>query len=199
MLFLFNVVITNDNKTIRYKFQNIKIMKKYVVLFLLITLKLFSQNTLFVGDKTYLTTSKWTFKTKLSKDDYPVFYVAKDGNKGLFVVNAEISYGEIIGGTLIIYLEDNSTIQCKDRGIRDLTNGECTTIYYLTPIEIERMKKHKIMNVRYNTMFNNHHEQAFIARNIYQINDSEIQSYFSGKLIKKEFYETDIEIQQLFN
>lgn len=199
MLFLLNAVITNDNKTIRYKFQNIKNMKKYVVLFLLITLKLFSQNTLFVGDKTYLTTSKWIFETKLSIDDNPVFYVAKDGNKGLFIVNAQISNGDIIGGKLIIYLDDNSTIQCKDRGIRDLTNGECTSIYFLTPNEIEKMKTQRIMSVRYNIMFNNHIEQSFIARNIYQLDDSEIQLYLNKKLIKKKFYETELEVQELFN
>ena len=61
------------------------------------------------------------------------------------------------------------------------------------------MKKSKIMNIRYNIISNQFSKDSFIAKNVYHLDDSEISPYLFGKLKKKEFYYTDLEIQELFN
>lgn len=170
----------------------------FFFLFLFGTIETQAQNTFFIGNKKYKTTQEWTFQTEASMDNNPRISVGKDNNKGLLIITA-FTMGIKIGGTLIIYLEDETIITCKDRGINDVTNHECTTVYYLTLNEIESMKKSKIMNIRYNIISNQFSKDSFIAKNVYHLDDSEISPYLFGKLKKKEFYDTDLEIQELFN
>jgi len=166
-------------------------------LLLLFTVKAQSQNTFFIGNKKYKTTQEWTFQTEASMDNNPRISVGKDSNKGLLIITA-FTMGIKIGGTLIIYLEDETIITCKDRGINDVTNQECTTVYYLTLNEIESMKKSKIMNIRYNIISSQFSKDSFIAKNVYR--DSSISDFINKKTQnKKTHWDTEIDISDLFN
>jgi hypothetical protein len=166
-------------------------------LLLLFTVKAQSQNTFFIGNKKYKTTQEWTFQTEASMDNNPRISVGKDSNKGLLIITA-FTMGIKIGGTLIIYLEDETIITCKDRGINDVTNHECTTVYYLTLNEIESLKKSKIMNIRYNVISSQYHKDSFIAKNFHQ--NFSISEFINKKIQDQHTYwDTEIDISNLFD
>ena len=156
-----------------------------------------AQNTFFIGNKKYKTTEEWTFQTEASMDNNPRISVGKDNNKGLLIITA-FTMGIKIGGTLIIYLEDETIITCKDRGINDVTNNECTTVYYLAISEIESMKKSKIMSVRYNVISSQYHKDSFIAKNSHK--NFSITEFLNKKTQEQHIYwDTEIDINNLFN
>ena len=166
------------------------------VLFVFVSVKVQSQNTFFIGSKKYKTTQEWTFQTEASIDNNPRISVGKDNYKGLLIITA-FTMGIKIGGTLVIYLEDDTIITCKDRGVNDVTNGECTTVYSLSLNEIEKMKNFKIMNIRYNLISNQFSKDSFIAKNVYK--NSSIVELFNKKKQEQVYWDTEIDISNLFN
>lgn len=175
-----------------------KQMKKTILLLLLFgTIESQAQNTFFIGNKKYKTTQEWTFQTEASMDNNPRISVGKDNNKGLLIITA-FTMGIKIGGTLIVYLEDETIITCKDRGINDVTNNECTTVYYLTLSEIDSMKKSKIMNIRYNVISSQYHKDSFVAKNLHQ--NFSISEFINKKIQDQHTYwDTEIDISNLFD
>jgi hypothetical protein len=170
-------------------------MKKILTFLLLFfAINMECQNILFVGNKKYKTTQGWWFDTEASMDNSPKISVGKDKNNGLLIITA-FTGGLKIGGTLIVYLEDDTIIVCKDRGIRDITNGECTTVYYLTIKEIERMKYSKIMSIRYNVSSGQFHKESYIARNVYK-NYSDIE--YTNNTEKPPHWNTHLDIRNLY-
>lgn len=171
-------------------------MRLYTTLFALMFFELItSQNTLFIGNKTYKSTPIWTFYTDGSPyDNYPKVSVAKGNKGGLFVLTLSTPMEDFrIGGQLLIYLQDNTVIKCIDKGIRDRANNKETKIYNLTLTEIDKMASSKIISIRFNIL-NFSTSEGYIADNKYQATISEQLSR-----VTKEYYDTELDISELFN
>ena len=61
-------------------------------------------------------------------------------------VSNELFY---IGGTVYLFLDDNSIITCTDKGFRDNKSGIATTWYSFSAAEMNRLKTTAIRNVRF--------------------------------------------------
>lgn len=57
---------------------------------------------------------------------------------------------DFIGGTVIVVLQDGSSIKCVDRGRRDQVNGESRALYTLTKAELETLSSIRIAFIRFN-------------------------------------------------
>lgn len=101
----------------------------------------FSQGKFLIGDKVYDCTEKIIY----GKIPYLItFLIAKDGDKGKIIF-----YGSSKpSGTIVFYLDDNTTISLKDYNSYDYYNFEYVTEYRLTSSEIERLKKSNLTMIR---------------------------------------------------
>lgn len=124
-------------------------MKK-IVLLLFFTLTYsqgFSQNTFFIGEKTYPCSETYTlgfFHPKLE-----IVFI-KNREQGMIAVTTDAHLGtQRIKGKLTIYLDNNTTITCLDRNKFDVVNHKSTTIYYLTKEEVNKLKYNNITSIRY--------------------------------------------------
>lgn len=109
-----------------------------------------SQNTFFIGEKTYACTETYRLeKAFTSKSNLGVVFI-KDGEKGMIAVTTDAHLGSRrIKGKLMIYLDNNTIITCLDRNKFDIVNDEATTIYYLTKDEINKLQNSNISSIRY--------------------------------------------------
>lgn len=174
-------------------------MKKITVtiLFILLSLQANSQNTFYIGSKQYPATEKWQFECDSGIDRSPNIFIAKGINEGLFVISTETIFPYYIAGNLLIYLEDGSIITCLDKRIRDEVNNTKTSVYKLTMNEVAKLTNSRINSVRFNLYYKHSNEKlSFIAKNY-----KHDYTYFpSGSPNKKNklYYETDIEIKEIF-
>jgi hypothetical protein len=125
-------------------------MKLLLILtFFSIYLCTFSQDLLLINEKSYPANGSFTFT--INSDE---FYnqldvlVAKDGEKGILAFSIHSDY-EYITGKVLLYLEDASVVTLIDRNIYDNVDGTSTTLYYITANEIEKLKKTKILKIRF--------------------------------------------------
>jgi hypothetical protein len=128
-------------------------MRKYIYTSLLIlnTILNYSQNTFFIGDKTYPCTDTFTLDSHESIFNKLDISIAKDGSAGFIIVSTKATFShQALGGNLTIYLQDNTTIKCIDRGIKDYVDNISTIIYKLTSEEIKRLMVNNINSIRYN-------------------------------------------------
>ncbi len=122
-----------------------------VILFFTLTTTLKAQELLFIGEKSYPSTSSFTF----SSDEVPFgksleIAIARNNRKGMLILSSEVFIpGMIIKGNVLLYLEDGTVIKCLDRGIRDYVNRTATTVYYLTEEEIDILKVTNIDTIRF--------------------------------------------------
>ncbi|WP_194974200.1 hypothetical protein [Aquiflexum lacus] len=123
-----------------------------VVLFVISSTSLYSQNLFFIGENTYQTTDFFDFYLKGSSFSSELkIAIGKDNDKGLIILTKQVGHFEDnkISGDLLIYLDDASIIKCFDKGIRDKVNNEATTVYFLTSQEVEKLKQVNINSIRY--------------------------------------------------
>ena len=108
-----------------------------------------SQDLFFINNKSYPTNGTFTF-TLANPDFYDELevLVAKDGVKGILAISIKSDYSVVTGKT-ILYLENGSVINLIDRFIYDNMDGKSTTVYYLTPSEIEILKKFNVIKIRF--------------------------------------------------
>lgn len=174
-------------------------MKKMKLFFTILAIMIFgeisSQNTFFVGNKTYKATPTWTFYTnECMYDNYPKVTVAKGSNGGYLVLTLSTPMEEFrIGGSLLIYLEDNTVIKCIDNKSRDRANNKETKIYNLTLNEIHKMASSKAISIRFNIKKFSTIE-SYIAENKYQPTFNE-----SFRRDTKKYYDTELDISELYN
>lgn len=109
----------------------------------------YSQELFFINNKSYPTNGTFTF-TLPNPDFYDELevLVAKDGTKGILAFSIKSDYS-VVTGKSILYLENGSVINLIDRFIYDNLDGVSTTVYYLTPSEIEILKKFNILKIRF--------------------------------------------------
>jgi hypothetical protein len=117
-----------------------------LIVFSLMSKTTFSQNgTYFIGDITYPCSSTICFR-EVSKYD-PCIILVKDGKKGMMIFQ---EYYFKVCGTIILYLDDNTTIKLFDRKQFDKVNDIYSVVYYLTEQEINILKTTNIKTIRFN-------------------------------------------------
>lgn len=132
--------------------------------------EVFSQNLFFIGDKSYKITEfqDLTTKGESSFSGFSELKVAigKDGEKGLIILSkSDRLLNTKIGGEMIIYLDDGTLIRCIDRGVNDKVNSVITSVYFLTPTEVNKLKGVNINTIRYSLIAPGNNE-ARAAENV---------------------------------
>lgn len=157
-------------------------------------LTVFGQNYIYKGDNQYEATSSWKFELNghyWTGD--PEFTVAKHTNGGYLMISIEVPFKQhYIGGTVTIFLSDGSTIKCTDKGVRDHVDNKSIALYNFTKAEIDLLKQNRITRIRFSIMQGMEGAETFTADN----KKMTFSFYGSGK--KKDYYETDVEITELF-
>lgn len=163
------------------------------ILTVLTCLTVFGQNYIYKGDNQYESTTSWKFEMNGSYwTGNPEFTVAKHSNGGYLMIAIDVPFkSHYIGATLTVFLSDGSTIKCTDKGIRDHVDNQSIALYNFTKSEIELLKSNRITRVRFSIMGGMEGSQTFTA-------DNKKMTYSFYGSDQKNYYETDIEITELF-
>ncbi|KAF2518823.1 hypothetical protein E0W68_06075 [Flavobacterium salilacus subsp. salilacus] len=133
---------------------------------------MYSQNVINFNDKSYPSTDAFYFTQNASTHSYsssrkyyePITLSIGKNNKGGVILlqkdnllklvhdegfNEELKIEAHLTGDLYIYLQDNSVIHCIDREIYGYIDDTSSVLYYLTNIEIDKLKKSTIVKIVY--------------------------------------------------
>lgn len=157
------------------------------------SLTVFGQNYIYKGDNQYEATSSWKFEMNGHYwTGNPEFTVAKHSNGGYLMIAIDVPFkSHYISGTVTVFLRDGSTIKCTDKGIRDHVDKQSIALYNFTKSEIKLLKSNRITRIRFSIMGTMEGAQTFTADN----KKMTLGLYGSDQ---KNYYETDVEITELF-
>lgn len=161
---------------------------------LFIHLNLNAQNYIYKGNKQYEATNTWSFSLNAHYwTTNPEITIAKNENGGYLMLSIVVPFSfDVIKGNLTIILEDGTMLKCIDKGIRDYVDETSTNLYFLTSQEIEKMKNSRISKIRFN--INSRGEVMPYTASNYK----EKRYIVFGNKDEKDYYETDVEISNLF-
>lgn len=155
-----------------------------------------AQNYIYKGSEQFEATNTWSFMLNghyWSTD--PTIVVAKHSNGGYLMLSIEVPFkSHFIKGNLTIILEDGNMINCVDRNVRDYVDNTSTNLYNLTLDEIEKMKNSRISKVRFNICEQNYRMKDEIK----PFTASNENDKFNSDVDEIDYYETDLEISNLF-
>ena len=121
-------------------------MKKYFILTLIITQSIlsYSQNTIYVGSKSYPSTSTWEF-AELSLE-----FGKSTSSSGIIMVTVKEDqfYQQYFGPLLTIYLQNGKQITLN-KIANDRVNGYISAAYTVNSINLKLLKNSDIDRVRY--------------------------------------------------
>lgn len=123
----------------------------YLTTFLFTFFSTFSQETAVFRSDTIPATPKWSFLC----EQYALggqcgVQVAKTEKGGLLRIAIPVFTKEhYIGGTVYVYLTDNTVITCTDKGFREVNTDEAVSWYVFTPKEMNRLAKSDIQFIRF--------------------------------------------------
>jgi len=130
-------------------------MSKQIILcclFIISSLSISAQQSITMKDgKQYKATPVWNFIC----DAYALtgtaqVQIAKTEKGGLLKLGVQVTNNALyIGGTVYIYLEDNSFITCTDKGIREQQDNMTFAYYTFSPAEIGKLRKSPIKDLRF--------------------------------------------------
>lgn len=154
----------------------------------------FGQNYIYKGDNQYEATNNWTFELNGSYwTGDPEVTVARHTNGGYLMISIAVPFKQnYIGGTVTVFLSDGSTIKCSDKGIRDHVDNKSIALYNFTKSEVDLLKQNRITRIRFSIMGGMDGAETFTADN----KKMTFSLYGSGN--EKNYYETDVEITELF-
>lgn len=171
------------------------------ITFLLLSLKSFSQNTIYVGTKSYPATETWNFLKKGKTQHYEFnstldVTIAKSSKGGYLMLSADGVFFEnqSIGGTILIYLENGEVLTLNNRLYKDFADEKTTAIYSIPINIINKLKSYNISEIRYSILTTNYgstSKSGFTAQN--RRNIAREPSTYKGSN-----YETAKEIRELF-
>ncbi len=117
----------------------------------------YSQNTCFIGNKSYKCTDTYIIGVQNLFNKNPEICFFKDGEKGIiaFKVNNYMMPYTRVKNKLILYLDNNQIVTCVDRGRYDIIDDYATTLYYLTKEEMIKLRRSNISKIRYTIGDNN--------------------------------------------
>jgi formyltetrahydrofolate synthetase len=109
------------------------------------------QNLVFIGENSYQGTETFTLQSNSDDDYIPDLSLvfAKGGEGGLLIVSSKLVSTVRISGKLIVYLDDGTVITCIDKSIKDNVDEIATSAYYLTNVDLDKLKKSNINTIRY--------------------------------------------------
>ena len=145
---------------------------KLSLLILFIAHSVYCQNVINYNDKSYPSTDAFYFTQNASTHNYtssrkynePItLSIGKNNNGGIILLqknnllklvhengfNEEFKIEAHLTGDLYLYLNDGSIIHCLDRTIYGYIDDTSSAMYYLTNIEIEKLKKSTIVKIIY--------------------------------------------------
>lgn len=178
-------------------------MKKQLLITTLSLLMYFSvngQNYIYRGDNQYESTNTWSFNLNAHYwTTNPEITIAKHDDGAYFMISIVVPFNsDSIKGNLTIILDDGTIIKCLDKGIKDYVDNTSTKLYNLTMTEIEKMKNSKINKIRFNIYRDNgaYIKGEYLPFTASNTKDNLFISNPSDE--EKKYYETDIEITNLF-
>lgn len=119
------------------------------IAFIITSLGTNAQSLFFIGNKSYPSTEAISLYSKSYVSKSINVIIARNGMSGIIALSTESMLGTIIRGKAFIYLDDGSVITLVDRGLYDKENNIATTVYYLTPQEIEMIRGSNINTIRF--------------------------------------------------
>ncbi len=153
-----------------------KIISKLSIfcIFMFLTIFGFSQNTIYIGTKSYSATKWWNFlnagvyESWLPNSTLSVCF-AKSASGGILIFSAETLYSDFnIGGKILIYMNDGSVISLSNRINKDHADGHSTVIYSLNSTQITNLKTNDILQIRY-SIISQYTKDGFTAGNRHNI------------------------------
>lgn len=119
--------------------------------FLFFCLQVCAQQTVTFKNKDLAATPNWSFLC----EQYALggqcdVQLAKTDTGGLLRLSLPVTSADhYIGGTVYVYLTDNTVITCTDKGLRENDDKRATTWYVFTAKEMARLKKSDIQFIRF--------------------------------------------------
>lgn len=166
---------------------------------LMISLTVEAQNYIYKGDRQYPATETWDFGS------YPGLKaaIAKHSNGGYLMLTQYVPFkSHYIGGTVTVFLSNGALIKCTDKGIKDHVDGNSIALYNFTKSEIEQLKEHRIVRIRYSIITPGFGAENYTADNKKDyLRDSILLSdgTITGNPNSKGYYETDVEVSELYD
>ena len=122
---------------------------KFFLLLVLLPLFSYSQNLMFIGEKSYPSTEVYSFNNQY---EYLFVSFIKENDNIMIVASTYyiLAYQEpTIAGKLIIYLDDGDVIISDKPKFQDYVNKDCISVYPLTDDDVSSIAKSNINTVRY--------------------------------------------------
>lgn len=127
--------------------------KKILLIFLFIfSVKASSQEFIkYSGSIAYPATPTWDFIVEnYALTGIAKIQIAKTENGGILKITVDVTNLDfIIAGTLYVDLIDNTVITCLDKKIRETENNQISSYYFLSNIEMNKLKKIDIQYIRF--------------------------------------------------
>lgn len=177
--------------------MKIRFITTFLILFFYFNVN--AQNYIYKGNKQYEATNTWSFNLNAHYwTGSPEITIAKHETGGYLMLSIVVPFDfDYIKGKLTIILEDGTMITCIDRGVRDYVDETSTNLYNLTMDEIDKMKNSRISKIRFNIF----RSQGARSQGQYMpYTASNNRDILRIKINKeeKDYYETDVEITNLF-
>jgi len=138
---------SNKHNSKRLAGQSIR--KMLIVIFATsLSITVFSQNYIYVGDKKYIATPTWQFDKKTGGDLNVC--VANTQTGGLLVLSTEVDYKEYIGGVVSLILTDGTLINLTERVSTDYVDHKAISLYKIDKSIFDKLKMFNIEKLRYN-------------------------------------------------
>lgn len=173
--------------------------KQFWLLFLVFApLALLSQETMTLPDgKNYPATSKWDFICRnYTFTGVLNTQIAKTEKGGFLRLSVKVTNDQFyIGGTVYLFLDDNTVITCTDKGVRSFENQYAISFYQFSAVEMQKLKASPIKDIRFSVKGK---ETSFDSPVGY-FTATNKKSYFESydKTIRNS-HETEIEIRSLY-
>jgi len=134
----------------------------------------YSQNTIFIGTKSYEATPSWNFspaKRTFLDDDIDI-QIGKSSTAGIIMLSVASEFGHAsINGIILIYLSNGTVLSLTTKIASDYANDRISVIYSLNSKDINAMKENDIINVRFNYTDTLGRKMGLAARNGQTYND----------------------------
>jgi len=149
------------------------------------------------GGKIYTASSNWDFICRnYTYTGILKAQIAKTEKAGLLRLSVKVTKEEFyIGGTVYLFLEDNSVITCTDKGAREFIDQYAISFYQFSGVEMQQLKGSPIKNIRFSVKGK---ETSFDSATGY-FTATNKKSYFDSydKTLRNS-HETEIEIRSLY-
>lgn len=158
----------------------------------------FAQGTMQLKDGKILpSTTSWDFIcNNYALGGTLVAGIAKTEKGGILKITVPVSDTKFyIGGTVYLFLDDNSIISCTDKGIRDTKDGFASGFYTFTALEMNKLKSTDIKNIRFRIKGD---RTKFCSQTGFFSSINKISYYDLGDKNQKNSFDTSLEISSLY-